>query len=284
MNIIRLSGGLGNQMFQYAFGRKISIQRNEKLMLDISAYNNYQLFKYGLDCYNIDCDKTNNRLLYNNKYFRKIFRIAASFGFNKLFKYFVEQKLFRFDKNVLNSKSNYFIGSWQSFKYFEDIKDIIANDFSLKATISLECSNMIHQMNASESISIHIRRGDYFSDKRTKKYHGILNLEYFDNALQFVTEKIDSPVIFIFSDDIKWVKENFYTEYPFQFIDKSFGGPEISIHMMTKCKHNIISNSSFSWWGAWLNQNPDKMVMAPKIWMRNNHSSPDLIPKEWNLL
>jgi hypothetical protein len=139
-------------------------------------------------------------------------------------------------------------------------------------------------MRETGSIAIHIRRGDYFSDKRSKKDHGILGLDYFENALRFLTKQIESPVLFVFSDDIDWVKENFKSDIPKHYVDNSFGGPEVSIHLMTKCNHNIISNSSFSWWGAWLNPNPNKIVVAPKLWFRDRPTSTDLVPEDWHIL
>lgn len=284
MIVVRITGGLGNQMFQYALGRKLSLRENDKLILNLSSYNNYHLYKYSLDSYNIQCEKINTRLLYNNKYFRKVAKLFSSWGIKRYFRYYIEKKLFVFDKDVLTTKADYFLGSWQSFKYFEDVADVIANDFRLQADLNTVCMDMIQQMRFSESVALHVRRGDYFADKRTKNEHGILGMDYYEQAIQFVCNKIRNPMIYIFSDDIDWVKSNFNTKYQVHYVDGSVGGPEFSIYLMSKCKHNIISNSTFSWWGAWLNQNPEKIVVSPEFWIRNNRTSTDLVPKEWHTL
>lgn len=284
MITVRISGGLGNQMFQYAFGRKLSIKKKENLILDLSSYDNYNLFKFGLNCYDLKCDFINRKLFYNDKYIRKICKQLASFGLNRFFNYYIEKELFKFDKNAILTNANYYLGSWQSFKYFEDITEVIINDFKIDKVLNQKYLELTDQMSLSESISLHIRRGDYFSDKRSQKDHGVLGLDYFERALNFVISHMVNPRVYVFSDDMNWVKNHFKTKYSVHYISDSFSEPEISINLMSKCKHNIIANSSFSWWGAWLNQNPDKIIIAPKIWMRNNHTSPDLVPGEWTLI
>lgn len=281
MITVRLSGGLGNQMFQYAFARSIAIARKEKLILNISAYNSYKLFKYGLDCYKIECELSNKELLYNNIYVRKAMKVLSAMGMKKYFSYYIEHKLFTYDPDVISSSTKVMLGSWQSFKYFEKISDLIRNDFKLKEDLSYTASIIEANITKYESIALHIRRGDYFSDKRTKKHHGILDLDYFINAIHIINTRVKDPIIYVFSDDIEWVYKNLKCEFPIEFIDNAVGGPEISIYLMSKCKHNIISNSSFSWWGAWLNTNPNKIVIAPKIWFCNQPSTADLIPETW---
>ncbi len=135
----------------------------------------------------------------------------------------------------------------------------------------------------SDSVSLHIRRGDYAKDKKTNAYHGLLSLQYYHNAISKMSNIVNKPQFFIFSDDIKWVKENFKIAFPAIFILNSNDKAYEDLFLMTLCKNHIIANSSFSWWGAWLCTNPSKIVYAPKQWLAvNNHQTSDLIPKDWH--
>lgn len=238
MIAIKLKGGLGNQMFQYAYGRNLSIQQKETLVLDKSFLNN--LFwqkiigvtprKYEMGEFNIKAKLTNK----NNK-------------------------------NCLD-------GYWQNEIYFKDIRKIILNDFSLKKESSnfKKLKNIILNTNA---ISVHIRRGDYAKRRKTKKYHGLLPLKYYQKAVSYIIKKINNPYFYVFSDDIDWVKTNFKTSYPTHFVsqpNKLTNAEELIL--MSCCRHNIIANSSFSWWGAWLNKNPSKIIIAPRKWFRKEAS------------
>jgi hypothetical protein len=159
---------------------------------------------------------------------------------------------------------------------------MVRKEFTLKeplSAISQEYTNKI--LDTKNAVSIHIRRGDYVLNTSTNKHHGVCNLDYYEAAVEYIREKIESLTFFIFSDDIAWVKENLKLDNAV-FVSS----PEIKDYeeliLMSKCKHNIIANSSFSWWGAWLNQNPDKIVIAPRQWTTKKTADElDILPKSW---
>lgn len=140
---------------------------------------------------------------------------------------------------------------------------------------------MQYEIKNSNSVSLHIRRGDYVALSKSKKGHALCPISYYKKAIENIAQKIHNPRFFIFSDDIQWVKENLAIKYNAEYIDFNRDYPERDIILMKHCKHNIIANSSFSWWGAWLNENPNKIVIAPKRWMNNLESSDDLIEPNW---
>jgi len=275
---VHLTGGLGNQMFQYALGRRLSIERNCELYLDTSFYNTYKSFGYGLNNYNINAKKINNKRIFNNKYIRFTIKKINALGYNSFKKKYYEKKLFMYDDNVLNEKYDTYYGTWQSFKYFENIRTVLLNDFTIKANLSDGMGIYLREITSSESVSLHIRRGDYFKNERLQKKHGLLTLDYYYNAIRNFP---NNSVYFIFSDDINWVKNNFNINKELVFIELKKNSPEIEINLMSMCKCNIISNSTFSWWAAWLNENERKIIIAPQRWYANKKTSLDLVPDKW---
>jgi hypothetical protein len=136
------------------------------------------------------------------------------------------------------------------------------------------------KISQSKSVSIHIRRTDYVSNPNTRRFHGICDMDYYYKAVKMIAGKVHSSNFFLFSDDINWVKENFRIKYPTIFVDH-IGSDAEELLLMSLCKHNIIANSSFSWWGAWLNRNLSKIVIAPKKWFKVNVNERDIVPQEW---
>lgn len=292
MIITKLIGGLGNQMFQYAAGRRAAYVNNTNLKLDITGYENQKGItprEYMLNIFNIK---------ENFATFDDVQRLKGS-GRNFFAKYlpkltkrivpyykqpYVKQKCFHFNPNILKvGKNTYLDGTWQSEKYFEDIEKIIRNDFTYKFEPSPKNKKLIYQIVNSSSISIHVRRGDYNSDYKTRKFHGLCNLNYYYRAVSIMTRKIKASHFFVFSDDPNWVRKNFHLKYPFSIIDHNFQKNDYEdLRLMGLCKHNIVANSSFSWWGAWLNQNSSKIIIAPKKWFKDSSVSiKDLIPRSW---
>jgi len=289
MIITKLIGGLGNQMLQYAFGRWVSFFNKTNLKLDITGYENQEVVtqrKYNLFIFNIkeqfaSKDEINKikRLNYN-KYLLKII--------NRILPYYyrphVVQKYFEYDSNVKKIKNNsYLEGYWFSEKYFKGIEDVIRKDFTFKYGPNEINKKFIYEIINSNSISIHVRRGDYVTDKKTTEFHGTCDLEYYNQAVLFVSKKISNPHFFIFSDDSDWVKKNLCLNYQSTFVIHNFKKNNYEdLRLMSMCKHSIISNSSFSWWGAWLNYYPNKIVIAPKKWFNNQEiSAKDIIPDYW---
>jgi hypothetical protein len=171
-------------------------------------------------------------------------------------------------------------GYWQTENYLIDIKDTILNDFQLKLPLRNELKEIALKISDSNSVSIHIRRGDYAQDKKTNAHHGTCSLEYYQEAIKLITEKIQNPIFYIFSDDIEWVKENLKINYPKYHVEGNKGFEDMEL--MKNCKHNIIANSSFSWWAAWLNTNKEKIIIAPKNWLNNpKFDTSDVVPNSW---
>lgn len=291
MIITKLIGGLGNQMFQYATGRRAAYANNTSLKLDITEYENQVGMtprKYMLSIFNIQesfaTESEINKLKKNN-FIQKILRKINPASANKSY---IKEKHNHFDSNILDISGNIYLnGSWQSEKYFSDISNIIRREFTFKNNLNKINNRILTTINGVNSVSLHIRRGDYVSNPVASQILGVLSLDYYKNALAFITKKVKDAQIFVFSDDIVWAKKNLKTSLPISFIDhhKENMSPHEDLRLMSYCKHHIIANSSFSWWGAWLSDNPQKIVVAPKRWFNNpNLNTKDLIPQDWIIL
>lgn len=286
MIIIKLQGGLGNQLFQYAFARNMSIENNTNLKFDISWYKNSNNRFFKLNSFNTKIEIASNKEVV--KYFKKDNlqrKIQKSIDLIKLikFKKIITENDLSFNDKYLNIGKNCYVnGYWQSEKYFKNIENIIRKEFTLKEKINDNLFDIYKLIEKSNSISIHIRRGDYLSNKYSRKYH-VLQTEYYLKTIELITKKIKNPHFFIFSDDIKWAQDNLNINFNKTFIEPELGSKDYEeLILMSKCKHNIIANSSFSWWGAWLNNNTDKIVIAPKDWYKiEAKKTCDLILKSW---
>lgn len=278
-------GGLGNQMFQYATGLSVALKNNVKFEVDLQKMKNYDLRDFLLNKFNISaavCSKDISKKFKSNKYKEFIEMTMNRFGIYFGDKFY-EKNEFYYDYSIFFMTKPYLKGYWQSFKYFESIRNVILEEFSLKGDLSKENSNTVNTINSKkESVSLHIRRGDYVNNSKNNKLYNVVGLDYYSNAIEIVNKKFKNPVFFIFSDDIDWVAENLkITGEVFYASSKKINKPEEELMLMSICKHNIIANSTFSWWGAWLNKNKNKIVIAPKLWMKGVLSSKDLIPNTW---
>jgi hypothetical protein len=280
--IINLKGGLGNQMFQYAFGRAISNRFGLELKLDGNYYfseNNKKSElqrEYLLDKFNIAANlasiKEARRV---NPIWKKILRKIKC-------KVFGPSNAFIYSEREYNEKDNrYYVGFWQNEKYFKDISGTIRNDFALKEKMSDVSASYLDKITGdSASVSIHVRRTDILDPKNL--YGGICDMDYYKNAIALIKKKAAAPTFFVFSDDIEWCKKNLKFSDPVHFVSNSETKDYEELILMSKCKHNIIANSSFSWWGAWLNENHDKIVIAPKKWLNIPEKEyEDVLPENW---
>jgi len=288
MIIIRITGGLGNQMFQYAAGRRLSYILKSNLKLDISHYQKDKLRNFNLDLLNIKCQIANKREINLSNPSQKglLSKLRSRIFKPPPLKPFRE-KYFNFDPSVLTlSDGVYLDGYWQSEKYFADIKNIIRNDFMLRNYSEGNNLELIQKIKSKTSVCIHIRRGDYNTDPKTFQDHGLCSLDYYQKGIQHITQKIGGATFFVFSDDISWAKDNLKINYPAVFVDhNTIDNAYEDLHLMSHCKHHIIANSSFSWWGAWLCQNQNKIVIAPHQWFNSaEHDTKDLIPQSWKIL
>jgi hypothetical protein len=281
MIAVNIYGGLGNQMFQYAFGKSLAIAKDEDLFIDSSPFDNYKLRNFQLNKFNVHYKQSafNKTSIYhiNNKYKSHMLKLL-----NKHLKLFCgiffEKKDWVFDRSVFQSKSFMYVGYWQSYKYFEKIREVILSEFTLKEGLGQVNLEILNRIKTSNSVSLHIRRGDYVMSKKSIA----CPIEYYKKAIDIIHRTIENPKFFIFSDDLKWVKSNSNLKlFDCEYIDVNHDNPERDLELMKACQNNIIANSTFSWWGAWLNQNKDKKVIAPKIWMNLKPISKDLVPSNW---
>lgn len=282
MVIVKIIGGLGNQMFLYAYAKALQ-QRGYEVKIDVSAFETYGLHEYGLDKYNIHLDastKEENNKFYKNNIVSKILR-RVGLDFSKK----IQEKSLLFDNKFLSININSYIkGYFQSEKYFNDIREIILNEFTINSDISDYTKELENQIiNSKNSCSLHIRRGDFINSTNIN-IHGSCDLAYYKKAIQYLEEKVQDVHYFIFSDDIAWVKENLVIENATYIENKEKRIPHEDMYLMHLSQHNIIANSSFSWWGAWLNQNEEKIVIAPKRWFADNElekQSQDIVCQDW---
>ena len=280
-------------MFQYAMGRNLSIQSGLPLSLDIASgfKNDFYGREYSLQHFNISHDV---RILDSKRYPKHLYYTHKLFKFlnieNKK-NYLIVEDSFNYVPNLLGIRTRaYLDGYWQSEQYFESIKQVIKNEFSLKHALegyNIELANNIESTNA---VSLHIRKlhgvslNGNVADNAVKT-HGSCSLDYIREAVTFINSKVDNPVYYIFSDDFQWVKENI--DLPNKTVmvgNDNYGKDYEDLRLMSLCKHNIVANSTFSWWGAWLNSYSAKIVIAPKIWFDDtnlNSQTSDLIPPEW---
>lgn len=288
MIIVKITGGLGNQLFQYSFGQYLSLKFKTELRFDIQTNynsNNFTNRSVGLNNFNINLSQATNSEISKFKYFDTglFFRLERKLIQKLPFlnsKYIV-QDLNSTQNNETSYKNDcYYEGYWQSYKYLTLNEPILRNEITLKHFLRNGIADIISTIESSQSISLHVRRGDYISIKDNFELLGICSIKYYREAIQYFTRQHSNPKFFIFSDDFSWVKKKFIGP---QYVYIEGNQPAQDMYLMALCKHNIIANSTFSWWAAWLNNNPDKIVIAPANWYKGklNESTINLIPPGW---
>jgi hypothetical protein len=193
---------------------------------------------------------------------------------------------FHYDPAFANLPKNTVLnGYFQSEQYFRDIRDILLGDFSWVNEPRGKNKELFGQINNDKSsVSVHVRRGDYVSNNNAAKFHGLTGLDYYRAAVNKIAKQVKNPNLYVFSDDPDWCKRKLKFKQPTIYISHNTNGSE-DMRLMKTCRHNIIANSSFSWWGAWLNENPNKIVIAPKQWFSHPESNTkDLILSSWHKL
>jgi len=287
MIISKLEGGLGNQLFEYSAGRLLAIRNNTKLKLDISDYSPRYYRKYCLNKLNISAQIANDREIKKHHRYPYLVEKCALVFFKKNFNLgfsnknvYRERILFKYDKGFLRqSNGTYILGFWQNEKYLAPIRKILLVDFRLKTEEKLFEMEITKKIVHQNSVSIHIRGGDYLDNK---KYYSSCDLNYYKRAIRYLSNKFSNLRFYIFSDDSNYVKSSFNFANKMVYISDYKLKDYEELILMSKCKHNIIANSSFSWWGAWLNQNKNKTVISPKKWFNDDSiNSTDIIPNQW---
>jgi hypothetical protein len=288
MIIVKLLGGLGNQMFQYALAVKMAHLNNDIIKMDLRGlFAGEDVRKeYELDIFGISQNQAEQ-----NEY--SPFYKKTKFGSVQLWNIIntIKKRKTFFDPDFVFHPefleyrgSNLMLrGLFQSEKYFINIRSKIIETFhfpEFEDSANITIAQQIEKVNA---ISLHVRRGEFANNQKYNQVIGTCDLEYYKKAISYITGKIQKPVFFIFSDDPEWVKQNIVMDSPCYYITQNTGKQSYrDMQLMSLCKHNIIANSTFSWWGAWLNQNPDKIVIAPQIWFSGwDYNTKDLIPISW---
>ncbi|MFV0328410.1 MAG: alpha-1,2-fucosyltransferase [Dysgonomonas sp.] len=288
MVTVLLSGGLGNQMFQYAAAKALATRLNTSLTIDLYTFTKKTqatVRPYELDIFNIknlpERSALKGKLITKARPFIQKHRtFFHKFGILTDTYAILYQSVFEsITGNITMS------GYFQNEKYFKDIVKALRNDFTFKNPLIDDNLKVSDKIASSQSVAIHIRRGDYLSQNSQSNFI-TLDKAYYENAIRFIINQIKNPEFFVFSEDFEWIKENLnFENYPVTFIDWNKGkNSYIDMQLMSLCKHNIIANSSFSWWAAWLNNNQDKVVIAPGHWFQDEQKNKlldDFYPDGW---
>ncbi len=287
MITVKLQGGLGNQMFQCAIGKSIAKRNNTDLILDLTLLNHriptrskYTYRELQLDIFNFNIQTTllskAPKFLRNPAYVLQVL-INKTRQFTSKNKMVYEKKAYYLDQNIMKLSDTYLDGFWQNVGYFKDIDAEIIKEFtSFRNPLSDACQAKLKEITDSNSVCVNFRRTDYVTNKQAKELYGELNNDYYQKALEMIAEKFGDIHVFVFSDDVAWSKQNFKTKYKMTYIEEDCAGWKYSgyFRLMMACKHNIIPNSTFAWWPAYLNQNKNKIVIAPKIWVTDKSVDP----------
>lgn len=288
MVVVHLSGGLGNQMFQYAFGLATATRLGTDLKLalndsSLQIHNGYELGRvFNIRAMEASPEETDSILgMHRFRVVQRISRLLNPQG--RFYRHYAEEPHFHFCPQLLEiPDQSYIRGYWQSEKYFSKIKPDIRQRFLFNQSLSGLNVETACRIGDGNSVSLHVRRNDFASNSIINEKHGLCSLDYYRTAVEHIAQRIESPVFYVFSDDMKWVKGNLEIPHPHCYVENNTGvNGFVDMQLMSLCRHNIIANSSFSWWGAWLNSNPDKMVVAPAKWFAHPIDTSDLLPKGW---
>lgn len=292
MIVTNLKGGLGNQLFQYATSKALSLSLGH----DLKVTNSTPRF-FSSSRQIVLTDIFNLQLEYSSFFtLSRVLRLPfPSFLSDILSKKrftsfhprnFIVEPSYNYWPELFNLKNkNIFLyGYWQSYKYFIEFFDFFKKDFLFNEIFLNENIKNLYlsQIKHENSISIHFRRGDYVTNNSSNNFHGVCDMFYYKKSVAYIIQKVHRPHFFIFSDDIQWVKSNLtFIDCPTTYVE---GNSDIvDFWLMSLCKHNILANSTFSWWAAWLNANKNKIITAPRRWFVNPYiSTDDLIPLDWH--
>ncbi len=273
---VKLSGGLGNQLFQYAAGRALAIRQDAGLYLDTRFFSKGRHREFALADFHIAGAIAPSGLG------GFLHRAMDGLVSGRAVKF--KEHQFTFDSAVLSLAGNVFLdGYFQSEKYFADVAHHIRRELTPIKGFSSSAEALDHEIDQSESISLHIRRGDYVTNPRVNRTHGVLGADYYQNAASLIANRCaGNPTVFVFSDDPVWARN---LDIPYRRVmaaDYSGLRDVEEMILMSRCKHHIIANSSFSWWGAWLNHRESKIVIAPQPWFADpSFVDRDLVPTDW---
>lgn len=288
MITIRLKGGMGNQMFQYALGVQLAKQLNTDLEIDLSALLDRSRGDFVYRDFDLTIFKLQARFSVNPHFLRTIYKLKSS-GITKLVrkvvdrnKQYLKEPHFHFYPTFLDDPQDdaVYEGWFQSYRYFEAVEEELSNAFEFKTGIITHSKNLYQQIQNTNAICLNVRRTDFLKVDNLNT----TNKDYFLNAAKYLANEVNNPHFYIFSDDIEWCRKELKLSSPTTLVDHSHKGTKFGNYMqlMIACKHYIIPNSSFAWWAIWLNKNQDKKVVAPKNWFNDpNINTTDLVPPDW---
>jgi hypothetical protein len=288
---VALNGGLGNQLFQYAAAKALALKNDTDVFFDLlplysklqvsslATYRNFELDAFGIHA-------GHNNAWFKNRFLYPVAKIQFFLNreLNHLKYNYYREKAFSFDADVLQQPDNtYLDGHFQSEKYFKGCEEAIRRELCFRHPLTGKNAAWKERIENSNAVSVHIRRGDYASISKNLKKHGLVSPAYYRQAMQYMVSEFSGASFFIFTDDKAWVQQHFQSVFPFQMVDSNAAEQSFNdLHLMSLCKHHIICNSTFSWWGAWLNSSGYKTVIAPAKWFSDpSINSDDIYPPEW---
>lgn len=278
MVISRITSGLGNQLFQYACGRAVSLRHGVPLKLDLGNFRDFQARRYGLDAFKIAAAEATTdeirELLQTDTFWRRLTTPRAR-------RRVLRERGFAFDETVLRAGPDvYLSGYWQSPAYFADCEITLRRELTWWMPPPTETVRILEKMDETTAVAVHVRRGDYVSNPGYAKRFGVLPPAYYERALGHLAERVEGLRAFVFSDEPAWVKIHFPENVPLTVVE---GNPAAEdLRLMAACRYHVIANSTFSWWGAWLAPFPDKTVLAPARFFNDpNLPDRDLVPADW---
>jgi hypothetical protein len=287
--VVKIFGGLGNQMFQYAYAYAVAKQNGSRLYLDISDFETnqhhqgYELSRFAGVDNTLLGSKDRNKLLgafFNERLLirRKLLPVNQRFYIEKTFGWYTIPEAF---------SRIYLYGYWQSDTFFRQYRNELKEIFRFRTDHEAANKPVLEKIRSSNAVAVHIRRGDFIKNAKNLQYHGVCSPDYYKKAVDIIRKTVDTPVFFIFSDDLEWVKGHLdLGGSEAVYVDVNKGAHSfMDMYLMSECKHAVIANSSFSWWGAWLAGHPEQIVIAPRRWFADRTIQSDIIvPDGWLLI
>lgn len=310
MIIVRVLGGLGNQLFQYALGRQLTYDTDESLALDTFWYpkerENFSDLTFKLDTFDTSFSVVDDRDVHEvvpggrtgTDLARRLCRYCPTMLQNVANYYLEIQKNYpsplmpsvcdtgvphgyHFEPSILDITDNaYLDGFWQTEKYFTGIESVIRNDLSISEPLTGPSRKLVKHLSETNSVGLHVRRGDYVEIGEA------LPPSYFESAVSAIASNVDDPRFFVFSNDIEWAKNNLSIPHSVVYVTNNYSDTDYEdLQLMSQCDHNIISNSTFSWWGAWLGEQPEQTTIAPSLWLMDQPTRDlDIVPDRWHVI
>lgn len=284
--VVRIEGGLGNQLFQYAAGRSLADRLGCELALDLRGLAENGDRPFQLNLYRIRAGVATPQMLASLPGWRssRVGRMRSSLSqrLPSMFSYPVFwPRSFAFDPRFERiSRPVYLVGYWQSEKYFAWNRQHLLQDIQLISPLPTT-TPWLDQIRNTCSLALHVRRGDYVTNAAATQFHGLCDLSYYEAAVQEMKNKFPDVHVFVFSDDPDWVRANLRLDVPTYYVDSNPG--EVDLELMRYCRHHVVANSSFSWWSAWLSESAGQTVYAPRRWFADAATdTSDVVPARWN--